>query len=71
MLLPEESNMGRRGPVVWHRINKPGEILTVLTCENIVINLVNQLSTSIYCILYDRLLYLKKIPKQIKARGTV
>lgn len=30
------------------------------TCENIVVDLVNQLSARICCILHDRLLYLKR-----------
>ena len=57
MLPQEESSLGRRDPAVLHRVYKLGEILTILTCNNIVINLVNQLSTRIYCILYDRILY--------------
>lgn len=57
MLLPEESRLGRRDPTALHRVYKLGEIPTILTCKNIVINLVNQLPTRIYCILYDRLLY--------------
>jgi len=66
MLLPEESSLVRRDPAVQHRVYKLGEILTILTCKNIVINLVNQLPTRIYCILHDRLLY-----KKNKAIGTL
>lgn len=61
MLPPEEEGgPGRRGPAVLQRAYGLGEIPTILTCKNVVIGLVNQLSTSIYCILYDRLLYKKK-----------
>lgn len=70
MLLLEESDLRRRDPAVLPRAYKLGEILTILTCKNIVINLVNQLPTRIYCMLYDRLLYKKK-KQQIKAIGTL
>lgn len=62
MLLLEESSLGR--PLCGSAQSSQARgNPTILTCKNIVINLVNQLPTRIYCILYDRLLYKKKINK--------
>lgn len=63
LLLPEEGSPGRRDLSALHRMYQTRGGPTIATRESIAVDLVNQLSTRICCVLHDRLLYLKKKSK--------